>query len=426
MTRKGIYLRFLAACVLAFTTACNGSNTDELIALLTPPEMPEEFVGSVPTTEFESPGTVTVYDDEEAYDGLTIVVDSTQDIMFVIDMDGTVVRAFPAWDENYTRLDYAKPLDGGLLVTYPRIFVPDGDLITDSRVRKLFTLDATDGQQLFDYAMPDQFGFLHHDFQLLENGNYLLLASPKPFTTWSNISVNPVRDDVVFELNPLTGEVLWLWSTATHYSQLPATQDQRDFIVDQTRIDIFHTNSMQSLPEAGYDTEMYPEFTPGNILLGQRESNFVFILNPETGDIVWSLDHDTIGNIGQHHPRMIPTGLPGAGNILIFDNGFNGGWPRENRGYSRVLEIDPVTQTIVWSYDPDPAFDSPIRSGAQRLPNGNTLVSASQENRAFEVTPSGEIVWEFQQTSTNGHYRCHRVDYEWLEGGDTGPVRFPW
>ncbi|MCB0219751.1 MAG: hypothetical protein KDH09_08665 [Chrysiogenetes bacterium] len=197
--------------------------------------------------------------------------------------------------------------------------------------------------------------------------------------------------------------------------------------MDQTREDIFHTNSIHPLPEAGYDLETFPEFTPGNILVSERESHFVFIIDRVTGDIVWSLDHDTIGNLGQHMARMIPTGLPGSGNILLFDNGCCSGWPRTDRGYSRVLEIDPVTQSIVWSYDPMVPFNSPIRSGAQRLANGNTLISASQENRTFEVAPNGDIVWEFVQTSTEGHYRCHRVDYEWLNGGEAGPVTpSPW
>ncbi len=75
------------------------------------------------------------------------------------------------------------------------------------------------------------------------------------------------------------------------------------------------------------------------------------------------------------------------GNILIFDNG-----NAERR--SRVLEIDPLTKSIVWEYKGHD-FYSLNRSSAQRLPSGNTLVAVSDSAEAFEVTPRGTIVWRF-------------------------------
>jgi hypothetical protein len=63
-------------------------------------------------------------------------------------------------------------------------------------------------------------------------------------------------------------------------------------------------------------------------------------------------------------------------------------------GRSRVLEIDPGTGSIVWSYDgteSDP-LDSYIRGGAQRLADGNTLISESTAGRIVEVAPDGTIV----------------------------------
>ena len=104
---------------------------------------------------------------------------------------------------------------------------------------------------------------------------------------------------------------------------------------------------------------------------------------------------------------MIPRGLPDEGNILIFDNGGWAGYGSPNpssptgrqnvkRDYSRVLEIDPTTLEIVWQYTPAEAgliepldssrFYSPFVSGAQRLPNGNTLITEGSDGRIFEVT----------------------------------------
>ena len=74
-------------------------------------------------------------------------------------------------------------------------------------------------------------------------------------------------------------------------------------------------------------------------------------------------------------------------HILVFDNG-------RSRGWSRVVEVDPETKKIVWQYRAKDFF-SRLRGGAQRLPNGNTLVTESVKGRVFEVTPDGEIVWDF-------------------------------
>jgi outer membrane protein assembly factor BamB len=81
------------------------------------------------------------------------------------------------------------------------------------------------------------------------------------------------------------------------------------------------------------------------------------------------------------------------GNILIFDNG-------RRRKYSRVIEFDPRVGKIVWQYKADPPgeFFSSTRGSAQRLANGNTLITESDKGRAFEVTPAGAVVWEFWST----------------------------
>ena len=78
------------------------------------------------------------------------------------------------------------------------------------------------------------------------------------------------------------------------------------------------------------------------------------------------------------------------GHILLFDNGLGRGW-------SRVIELDPLTRQIVWEYRaPQPAdFYTVVHGSNQRLPNGNTLIANSGHGEVFEVTPEGEIVWRF-------------------------------
>jgi hypothetical protein len=133
--------------------------------------------------------------------------------------------------------------------------------------------------------------------------------------------------------------------------------------------------------------------------------------------------------IGQHHAHLIPKGLPGEGNLLVFDNGGSSGYgfdtPIARNGYgglaranSRVLEIDPVKLELVWSYAPGDAFFATNISGAQRLPNGNTLITEGPTGRVFEVTPQKKIVWEYINPSPTGArnavYRAYRLPYEWI------------
>jgi hypothetical protein len=94
-----------------------------------------------------------------------------------------------------------------------------------------------------------------------------------------------------------------------------------------------------------------------------------------------------------------------------------------------VLEFNPLTLEIAWQYPPRPAgtpglmltsFYSSFVSSAQRLPNGNTLITEGGVGRIFEVTPEHEIVWEYLSPYTqkmrpmNMVYRAYRVPYEWV------------
>jgi hypothetical protein len=66
---------------------------------------------------------------------------------------------------------------------------------------------------------------------------------------------------------------------------------------------------------------------------------------------------------------------------------------------SRVLEINPVTFEKVWEYviggQESVSFFSHYVSSAQRLPNGNTMMTEGADGRLFEVTTGGDIVWEY-------------------------------
>jgi outer membrane protein assembly factor BamB len=88
------------------------------------------------------------------------------------------------------------------------------------------------------------------------------------------------------------------------------------------------------------------------------------------------------------------------GNILVYDNGSHSA--NHALPFSRVVEVDPKTNQVVWEYFDNPAYNffSPYISGARRLPNGNTLITEGMFGRMFQVTPEGDVVWEY----INPHY----------------------
>ena len=112
----------------------------------------------------------------------------------------------------------------------------------------------------------------------------------------------------------------------------------------------------------------------------------------------------------QHQTHWIPPGLPGGGNILVFNNGWE--FPGNERFYSSVDEIIPPVDSHGYrrdegvAYSPDEPewtyvaetrsdFYAPVMSGTQRLPNGNTLIVDSTAGTIYQVTPDGRTVWKY-------------------------------
>ncbi len=136
--------------------------------------------------------------------------------------------------------------------------------------------------------------------------------------------------------------------------------------------------------------------------------------------------------LGQHNVQWIPEGRLGAGGLLVFDNGTekDRAWsvvkewwpPRDARGNYAREEGRPFGPARPdWSYtaaEPTEFFSSFI-SGAQRLPNGNTLICAGEQGWVFEVTPGGEVVWDWR----NPYGLDPEVDEP--DDGEAGPDFFP-
>ena len=145
---------------------------------------------------------------------------------------------------------------------------------------------------------------------------------------------------------------------------------------ENKKADAFHVNSIYLIERT------IPGIAElGDILLSVRQLDLVCILRPDTGKLVWLWGPGEIEC--QHHATLLENN-----HVLLFDNGCK-------RRYSRVLEVSPADNRIVWEYKNPKQFFSHRRGAAQRLANGNTLITESDRGRVFEVTKNGQIVWEF-------------------------------
>ena len=144
--------------------------------------------------------------------------------------------------------------------------------------------------------------------------------------------------------------------------------------------DMMHTNTVHILD--GSIADRLPAFERGNVLLSMNAMGLIAVLDVERETLVWVHQRPPQG---QHDPHILDNG-----NLLFFDN-------REEAGDSVVREVDPTDWRQIWQYagSPQEPFYSRFCGSAQRLANGNTLITESDAGRAFEVDEEGRIVWEF-------------------------------
>jgi hypothetical protein len=263
---------------------------------------------------------------------------------------------------------------------------------------------------------------IHHDAERLSDGHTMILGSEERRAP--AVCENPILDDYFRELDP-RGNVLWEWFTSDHIDEFDYPEGTRE-LMRRMEGDLFHNNTVTVLPGNALGTRDR-RFRKGNILGSQRHLGLVYIVDRETGDVVWQWGTSPGQLVGQHHPTMLHNG-----NILIYDNGGRSGYPAVHRPKTRLLEIDPSRSRIVWEYGHEyhkrnsSKFFGMSWGSAQRLPNGNTLSLDTHSGRVFEVTPWGEVVWEYinpfpwnetingqnERETEYGMYRVFRYGYE--------------
>jgi hypothetical protein len=308
------------------------------------------------------------------------------------------------------------------------------------------------GTVTWDFEYSSNYYISHHDVEPLPNGNVLMIA-------WEYKTVeqaiaagrqpNLLGDgelwpDHIIEVEPTNatgGDIVWEWHawdhliqdydpTKANYGDVASHPELVDinFVGGRGRADWTHINSV------AYNEEF------DQILLSTHNFGEIWVIDHSTtteqaaghtggnsgkgGDLLYRWGNPQTYRAGdpsdqrffaQHDAVWIEQECPGAGNILVFNNGLN----RPGLWYSSVDEIVPpvdidgnyslvpgsayAPEEQIWIYtaeNPADFFSSGI-SGSQRLPNGNTLICDGQGGVFFEVTQQKETVWEYVNSFPN-------------------------
>lgn len=406
------------------------------------------------------PTGTTRYDPAKAYNSF-VLFSGGDNIAHLIDMNGNSVHEWKDAAAHSTAIDPA--VNGGKLghvfVTLDTIEGKGTDLVPgqiNRRVTKTIGELDWDGNTVWRFGdqAPGGAAQQHHDWARLPNGNTVVLAN----------RVHPVKgfkppqvlDDVVYEVDP-GGKVVWQWLASEHLGEFGFTPAELKLVRNAEIPDYLHANNLKVVGPNRWFAGGDRRFAPENLLFDSRNANFIAIVDKSTGKIAWRLgphyqaasrEEQLARNVprpvdqisAQHDAHIIPEGLPGAGNLLVFDNQGVAGYPPAavpRTGGSRVLEIDPIQNQVVWQYTgedsggPTWSFRSTHISAARRLPNGNTFIDEGQSGRLFQVTPQGDIVWEYvnpyfrkgkdaktgRETANNQLYRGQPVPYAWVPAG---------
>ena len=355
--------------------------------------------------------SVTEYQPHKAYPGFTLFSPMTQvpGSTWLIDMQGRFVHRWklPGW----VRLHSDLLPNGNILCGIEDVGAPPSSVPT---VCKSVVEIDWDGKVVWKY---DQDMMDAHDRVRLKNGNTMIMKyEPLPEDIAAKVKGGqptipilgmeiPLQGNVIQEITP-QGKVVWEWYGYKHFDiELDC------FSPLQLRLAWVGLNSLEELPN-------------GDLMICSFGCDNLFIIDRNSGDIKWRWGKGFISM--PHNPTLLDNG-----NILVLNNN------RYNVDYfppegSRVLEVNPTTNEVEWEYRPENPVDffTAYIGGAERQPNGNTLICEGGMGRFLEVNTMGKIVWEYivpfynhrdtlsPYGLSNCTFRCHRYDpdYPGLQG----------
>ena len=312
---------------------------------------------------------VTRHDPERAHPGANLYCSGHGPEAILMDMEG---RPLHRWRFRFRdAFPEARRIQESAF--FRRVaLLPGGDLLALFHGTGLIKLDR-DSNLL--WAAPVK---AYNDFFIESDGRILVLHKEARVVPEVRAD-EPVLEDFIAELTP-DGELLGRASLLGAFLTPPwdpllaSPSDEADLL---------HSNTITRLDGSAAETAAGEPFTPGNLLVSLRNVDVLGVLDPAGSEVLW-------GRRGawkaQHEPVLLANG-----NLLLFDNK---GGPDDG---TRVIEVEPASGDVVWSYGDGEgeALFSPEGGTVARLPNGNTLITASESGRVIELTDDGEIVWEY-------------------------------
>lgn len=316
---------------------------------------------------------LTALDENRACPGYTLYSPHFSDgQVYLIDLQGVEVHR---WDLPYPPGLYGYLLPNGNLFYMGKVKDDTWDRFLAWKRFKGGVLLEVDwnGHVVWEHHDPDH----HHDARRTPSGGAVYLTVeriPEHIVAKVKGGVAGSEDggmwaDVIVEVDQ-AGNRIWEWHAFEHL------EFDRDVITfNDLRHEWSHGNTVVPLSD-------------DRVMVSFRNLSTVGIIDKKSGDFTWLLGYDTLSQ--QHDPSLLSNG-----NILIFDNGSHR--QSDPMPSSRVIEVDPKSNDIVWEYHDTPNFNffSPYISGARRLPNGNTLITEGSFGRIFQVTTDGQVVWEY-------------------------------
>jgi hypothetical protein len=409
--------------------------------------------------------------DAKAFQGYTLVAPMQSKKTYLIDMQGRVVKT---WESDATPALTAFLLPNGNLLRPATL--GGKDLFSGfgpgagGRVQE-FTWD---GELAWDFKFANATQMQHHDITKLPNGNVLLVCWDKKTAAEAAAAgrktSGSVMPDCLMEIRPngkIGGDIVWEWHVWDHLIQDhdKAKANFGDVAAHPELIDANHGDGFNAMVKDPKDLDklkgigyigggkVNPDWTHINCVDYNAELDQI-MLSVHNFSEIWIIDHSTskaeaAGHTGgksgkggdllyrwgnprayragtaknqqlfaQHHAHWIPKGLPGAGHVLVFNNGLQ----RPGGQYSSVDELVlPVDEQgryplkagtawgpekAAWSYTAPKKSDfyAMFISGADRLGNGNTLICDGPTGVVFEVTPELEVVWKFANPGSKGGF----------------------
>ncbi len=400
-------------------------------------------IGATATPVSEQNTIGVLLNEGGAYEGYTLFPPLRYTETYLIDNDGRIIRS---WASNFTPGQSAYLLETGELLR--PAYVGDGvnpRFHGGGSAGRIERFD-WDGTMNWEFTISSDMFFSHHDVAPMPNGNVLALvweyktqeealaAGRRP----DLVTNSGLWPDHVIEIAPQGedgGQVVWHWHVWDHLVQdYDETKDNYGVVGDHPElIDINYTlhggaEDWNHCNGIDYNPEL------DQIIISSRVFSEFWIIDHSTtveqargheggrygrgGDLLYRWGNPRTYRAGdasdqqlfyQHDAQWISEGLPGAGHILVFNNGAD----RPDGEYSTVDEIVPPIQedgtyaytpgtaygpeAPVWRYvaDPPEDFYAANISGAQRQPNGDTLVCQGPAGILFEVTEDSDMVWKY-------------------------------